>query len=151
MREDPSRAVKFVWAGSNGKPRGSYAMTHDPENDFSSFTPGNITSLFYNLPGSSGNVALRADTPASVLMAGDTTKFWFEVTERGRKQVLNQNGPGFPLGDTSVLLAEGSCLLVVIQDDSATLSLSLQIGVSLFAELYYRRGPIICAFRLRRE
>jgi hypothetical protein len=130
MHEDPSRIVKFVWAGANGKPRGSYTMTHDPENDFSSFIPGNVSALFYNLPGASGNLNTRVDTPASVVLASDTAKFWFEVTERGRKSVLDQNGVGFPLGPTSVLLAEGSCLLLIVSDDSETLNLIIQIGVS---------------------
>jgi hypothetical protein len=138
MQEDPSRAVSFVWAGSNGQPRGTYAMTHDPEFDSSTFIPGNITSLFYTLPGES-SFGPGNETETGILLSGDATKFWFEVTEHGRKTVFDQNGAGFPLGETTVLPAEGSCLLTTFNETiispnetffSETQSLFVQIGVS---------------------
>jgi hypothetical protein len=138
MQEDPSRAVNFVWAGSNGQPRGSYAMSHDPESDSSTFIPGNITSLFYALPGGS-IFSPGQETATGLLLDADVTKFWFEVTEHGHKTVFDQKGLGFPLGETTVLPAEGSCLLTITNKTvispnetifSETQSLFVQIGVS---------------------
>jgi hypothetical protein len=113
MQEDPSRTVDFIWAGADGQPRGSYAMTHDPEVDSSTFIPGNITSLFYTLPGFGGFTVARNETAMGLLLADDTTKFWFEVTENGRKTVFDQDGAGFPIGEATVLPAQGSCLLAI--------------------------------------
>jgi hypothetical protein len=134
MLEDPSRAVKFAWAGSNGQPRGSFAMSHNPEFESSTFIPGNITSLYYDLPGTSGGFSNGNQTAAGLVLGSDVTKFWFEVTENGRKTLFDQNGAGFQLSGTTVLLAEGSCLLRIITEDanefSETFSLFVQIGVS---------------------
>jgi hypothetical protein len=108
-------------------------MTHDPQEDFSIFPPGNVPSMFYNLPGSTGNLKSRADSQPSVLIPSDTTKFWFEVTERGRKKVYDQNGVGFPIGPTNVLLAEGSCILVIAQQDgSLNETLLVRVAVRCF-------------------
>jgi hypothetical protein len=126
MQEHPSRVVNFVWAGSSGKPLGSYTMSHNSQSDWASFIPGNITSLFYNLPGGSGGQVSPFGTGPGLLLDGNTTNFWFEVTEDGRKTTFDQNGAGFLLGETSVLIAEGSCSMST--DDSR--SLFLQIGVS---------------------
>jgi hypothetical protein len=134
MQEDPSRVVNFVWAGSDGQPRGSFAMAHNPKFESSTFIPGNITSLYYDLPGASGGFSNGNQTAAGLVLGSDVTKFWFEVTENGRKTLFDQNGAGFRLSGTTVLLAEGSCLLTIITDDangfSETISLFVQIGVS---------------------
>jgi hypothetical protein len=134
MQEHPSRAVKFVWAGSDGQSRGSFAMAHNPKSASTTFIPGNITSLFYDLPGAAGGFSDGNQTAVGLVLDNDATKFWFEVTENGRKTLFDQNGAGFQLGGTVVLLAEGSCLLKIINDDangfSETLSLFVQIGVS---------------------
>jgi hypothetical protein len=134
MQEDPSRVVNFVWAGSDGQPRGSFAMTHNPELESSTFIPGNITSLYYDLPGVSGGFSDGNQTAAGLVLGDDVTKFWFEVTENGSKTLFDQNGAGFQLDGTTVLLAEGSCLLTIISDVanqfSETISLFVQIGVS---------------------
>jgi hypothetical protein len=108
-------------------------MTHDPEAGSSIFIPGNITSLFYALPGVS-IFGSGDETARGLLLGGDAAMFWFEVTEQGNKTVFDQNGAKFQLGETTVLPAEGSCLLTVIHDDginfSETQALFVQIGVS---------------------
>jgi hypothetical protein len=133
MQGDPSRSVNFVWAGSNGQPRGSYAMMQNPDFNSSTFIPSNTISQFYILPGESSFGSVN-ETATGLLLGADATKFWFEVTEHGHKTVFDQNGAGFPLGETSVLPAEGSCMLIIITEDgngfSETLSLFVQIGVS---------------------
>jgi hypothetical protein len=128
MHEDPSRTVNFVWAGSDGQSRGSYAMSHNPDRDSSTFIPGNITSLFFNVPGYS--IDPSNETATGWLLGADATKFWFEVTEHGNKTVFDQNGVGFPLGETTILPAEGSCWLTRVIDSSNVHALFVQIGVS---------------------
>jgi hypothetical protein len=128
--------VDFVWAGSNGQRAGSYAMKHDfsdNSGDVSVSIPGNVTSSWYNLPGASGgigqqNIFSQEDT--GLPLGGDVNKFWFEVTEDGRKTVLDQDGAGFHLGDTTVLPAEGFCELRIFNSTGISTSLFAQIGVS---------------------
>jgi hypothetical protein len=140
MQGDPSRSVNFVWAGSNGQPRGSYAMMQDPDFNSSTFISSNTISQFYILPGESSFGSVN-ETATGLLLGADATKFWFEVTEHGHKTVFDQNGAGFPLGETSVLPAEGSCMLIITTDGanefSETLSLFVQIGVSRLVSATY--------------
>jgi hypothetical protein len=146
MQEDPSRVVKFVWAGSRGEPLGSFVMSHDPEFDNAAFIPGNITSLFYNLPGASGGQGVFPPSQGQkgLLLSGETTQFWFEVTDDGRKTVFNQNRAGFLLGETSVLVAEGSC-----QAFGEGVSLFIQIGVRHFVLAVASDNSWSCCHRYR--
>jgi hypothetical protein len=139
MQEDPSRVVKFVWAGVNGKPCAncSFTMAHDPASDFSTFLPGSITSLFFNLPGVAFGVSNGNEGQVGLVVGGDTTKFWLESTQQGNKTVFDQNGLGFPL-TTTALLTESSCFSVAFSDDGVEImTLFAEIGVStsiLFVE-----------------
>jgi hypothetical protein len=145
-QEDASRVVDFVWAGSNGHQAGSYTMMHDSSSDsfdVSTFIPGNVNSLWYNLPGAAAGFSSQSffnQDDNGVPLSGDATKFWFEVTENGRKTVLDQDGAGFPLGDTTVLPAEGFCLLRIINSTSTSVSLLAQVGVS-----HYNTSAIFAA------
>jgi hypothetical protein len=131
MQEDPTRVVNFAWAGSSGTQCDGCIrpMTHDPDFEFAIFIPRNITSLFYNLPGGLSGGGDGGYSKTGLLLSGDATRFWFEVTEQGSKTVLDQNGAGFAL-DTAVLLAEGSCLLSTFNGTKSTVTLVAQVGVS---------------------
>jgi hypothetical protein len=131
MQEVPTRTVNFAWAGSSGKQcDGCLAsMTHDPDFEFAVFIPRNVTSLFYNLPGGRAGGGGGGYSTSGLLLGGDATRFWFEVTVQGRKTVLDQNGAGFAL-DTAVLLAEGSCLLNAFNGTKSAITLVAQVGVS---------------------
>jgi hypothetical protein len=101
-------------------------MVYGNEFGSSTFIPGNITSLFYSVPGEA-SFGSNNETAAGLLLGGDATMFWFEVTEQGNKTVLDQDGAKFQLGETTILPGEGSCLLMA---SSKRQALFVQIGVS---------------------
>jgi hypothetical protein len=99
-------------------------MTHDSESGSSIYLPGNVSSAFYDLPG-----FRNAGAFGGLMLGGDTTKFWFELTQHGRKTVLDQGGAAFPL-QTTALVAEGSCQLAEVTPFSTSI-IALYIRVAV--------------------
>jgi hypothetical protein len=96
--------VRFLWADDSGKPCRGCSVQLDPydnqdgKGNVGIAFVGNHTSLWFQLPQPSLSIG-----PAGV------SRFWFEVTEKGKKKIENQNNLGFPL-QTDVVWVDSSCV-----------------------------------------
>ena len=110
MQENPKRVVKLLWADQKGQncSNCSSVLSHDP-NQSSTFTQGNITSLWYSfLPATSVK-------PSSAITLDDSqgvSKIWFEVDEGDGSPVVvqDQGGVGFAAQDNRLMVSNATCM-----------------------------------------
>ncbi|KAH8107971.1 heme peroxidase [Cristinia sonorae] len=109
--ENPKRVVKLLWADHNGQscPTCSTVLSHN-QNQVSTFTIGNIKSSWYSFMPASA----KSKAPSTAVLLDDTqtiSKVWFEVDEGDGKVVIqDQNGVGFALQDSRLMLDNSTCL-----------------------------------------
>ncbi|THH33252.1 hypothetical protein EUX98_g890 [Antrodiella citrinella] len=110
MQENPKRKVTLLWADKNGTSCSncSLVLSHG-QNQVSTFTPGNVSALWYSF------MPPTAAAPSAAVTLDDTTpmaKVWFEVDEGdGSKPVVqDQGGVGFALQDPRLMISNATCM-----------------------------------------
>jgi hypothetical protein len=92
--------VRLLWADNSGKPCVGCAVPLAPlfRGNVGIAFAGNHTALWFYVPW-----------PGLTIGPAGISRFWFEVTARGRTWVENQGSTGFPL-QTDVVVSDSSCV-----------------------------------------
>lgn len=109
MRENPKRSVKLLWADRSGQSCSDcFKILSHTQNQASTFTVGNVSSMWYSfMPSTSTapSTAINLDDKQNI------SKVWFEVDEGdGKPVVQNQGGVGFAVQDNRLMLSNSTCM-----------------------------------------